>query len=66
MTVDEAMERISPFEGDNVHQISIPREVLSGLQRSTRVRVASFLFTNMSGLLPERINNSSDVVDNNR
>ena len=58
------MESIFPFERDDDHQISIPREVLGGLQRGRRVRMASFLFMNMSGLLPETLNSS--VSDGNR
>ena len=59
--VDEAGERISPIEGEDA-EISIPREVLDGLREGERVRMASFIFRNMSGLLPE----SLERADNNR
>ena len=59
--MDEVDQTISPIVGEDA-EISIPREVLEGLGRGERVRMASFLFRNMSGLLPE----SLEVDDNNR
>ena len=52
--VNETDERIAPIEGE-LAEISIPREMLSGLRGNERVRMASFLFKNMSGLLPESL-----------
>ena len=54
LLVDETNERISPFKGENA-EISIPREVLESAERRTPIRIASFLFRNMSGLLPESL-----------
>ena len=56
----EVDERLSPIEGDAA--ISIPREVFGSLGSEGQVRMASFLFRNMSGLLPE----SLEGVENNR
>ena len=44
-------DRLSPIVNEDA-QISIPREVLAGLVNGERVRMASFLFRNISGLLP--------------
>ena len=52
--VGEADERLSPIEGEDA-VISIPMEVFGGLGGEERVRMASFLFRNMSGLLPENL-----------
>ena len=52
--VDEVDERLSPIEGEDA-VISIPREVFGGLGREEQVRMASFLFRDMSGLLPENL-----------
>ena len=59
--VDEVDQTISPIVGEDA-QITIPREVLEGLGEGERVRMASFLFRNKSGLLPE----SLEGADNNR
>ena len=63
--LDEVDERLSPIEGEDA-QISIPREVLEGLERGELVRMASFLFRNMSGLLPETLEggNNNRLFDN--
>ena len=46
-------ERISPIEGE-LAKLSIPiGEMLKGVGNGTQVKIASFLFRNMSGLLPE-------------
>ena len=60
--VDESFEKISPIEGEG-SQITISKELLDGFRTGNHIRMASSLFKNMSGLLPERLNNS---VDNNR
>lgn len=60
--VDESLEEISPIEREN-SQITIPKEVFDGIRRGNRIRMVSFLFTNMSGLLPERLD---DSLDNNK
>ena len=53
--VNDTNERI-PLIEDEAAGISIPREVLTGIVGGReRVRVASLLFRNMSGLLPERL-----------
>ena len=41
-------------------EISIPREVLEGVGNEEPVRMASLLFRNMSGLLPERLEGSDN------
>ena len=42
-------------------EIEIPfEEVLEGLQTGTKVRVSSFMFRNMSGLLPGRMEGDED------
>ena len=53
------IESHSPID-DEPAEIRIPvREVLSGLESQGPVRMASLLFRNMSGLLPERLEGSS-------
>ena len=53
--VNDTNERIALIE-DEAAGISFPREVLTGIVVGReRVRVASLLFRNMSGLLPERL-----------
>ena len=43
---------ISPIQGER-SKISVPiGEVLKGVENETQIRIASFLFRNMSGLLP--------------
>ena len=61
--VDESLEKISPIEGES-SQITVPRELLDGVRKGNRIRMASFLFRNMSGLLPERLNNSDNKLVN--
>ena len=56
--VSESTDGISPIERENA-QINVPREVLSGVRRGEMVRMASLLFRNMSGILPERLNSSA-------
>ena len=56
--VSESTEGISPIERENA-QINVPREVLSGVRRGEMVRMTSLLFRNMSGILPEMVNNSA-------
>ena len=51
---------LSPVEG-TFAEIAIPiNEVLEDVQIGTKVRVASFLFRNMSGLLPRRMEGAED------
>jgi hypothetical protein len=59
VTIDnfKSAGRVSPIE-ENSARISIPREVLEGAAQGASVRMASFLFRNMSGLLPESLSNS--------
>ena len=61
---DETNERIIPkLNRDEGISISIPREALerAGSQRrSARVRMASFLFRNMSGFLPESLEDDEE------
>ena len=55
VALNDTNERI-PLIEDAAAGISIPREVLTGIVGGReRVRVASLLFRNMSGLLPERL-----------
>ena len=53
-------ESIIPIE-DKDARISIPREVLESAEREAQVRMASFLFRNMSGLLPESLDNGVEM-----
>ena len=56
VSLDDTTEKISPIEGE-IAELNIPREVLeSAAERGASVRMASFLFRNMSGLLPESLN----------
>ena len=53
----------SPIWGEEDVNIAIPiREVLSGLTGGEEVRMAAFLFRNMSGLLPKRIDSDEETV----
>lgn len=52
--VNETSERISLIE-DKDASISIPQEALSGADGRKRVRIASLLFRNLSGLVPESL-----------
>ena len=40
---------------NNAARISIPREVFHGLEVAQQVRVASFLYRNLSGFLPQSL-----------
>ena len=62
LLLDESTESISPIE-DEIAQIRVPREVLAGQGRGQPIRMASFLFRNMSGLLPQRLENNGTVND---
>ena len=57
--VDEVDKRLSPIEEKDA-EISIPRDVLEGLERGKPVRMASFLFRNMSGLLPKSLEGANN------
>jgi hypothetical protein len=57
-------DSLSPIEEDSA-RISIPGEVLEGATEGAPVRMASFLFRNMSGLLPESLNNSDGAQNDN-
>jgi hypothetical protein len=52
-------DSLSPIDEDSA-RISIPREVLepADVAGGAPVRMASFLFRNMSGLLPESLSDS--------
>ena len=56
--IDETTDRMSPIEQESA-SISIPREVLEGATAGTPVRMASLFFRNMSGLLPESLNDGA-------
>ena len=58
--VNDTNEMISLIEGENA-EINVPREVWSGLEGSDRVRVASLLFPNVSGMLPEHLPNKENT-----
>ena len=46
---------LSPIQEEDA-EVSIPiRKVLAGIESGAEVRMAAFLFRNMSGLLPERV-----------
>ena len=55
-TDDEMFSGVEEEEAE----ISIPREVLEGVGNEEPVRMASLLFRNMSGLLPERLEGSDN------
>ena len=61
LLVNETEETIlkPPIEGENA-EISIPREVLESARGKTPIRMASFLFRNMSGLLPESLGGTKE------
>ena len=52
--INTTNESISLIEGENA-RISIPREVVESIEGTESVRVVSFLYQNMSGLLPESL-----------
>ena len=53
-SINSINESISLIEGENT-RISIPREVIASIKGRESVRVVSFLYRNMSGLLPESL-----------
>ena len=55
VSVDDSPKVISPTEGETA-ELSIPREVFESADRGVPLRMASFLFRNMSGLLPASLN----------
>ena len=59
--LNEIVDEIhSPINSENA-TIHVPvREVLSGSENGESVRMASLLFRNMSGLLPERLPEEAD------
>ena len=59
VSLDDTAEKISPIEGE-IAELNIPREVLESAERGASVRMASFLFRNMSGLLPESLNDGPE------
>ena len=59
-TTDEKFN-MSLIEDEDA-EIHIPREVISGHGADEQVRVASFLYRNMSGLLPERLGRIEDFM----
>ena len=55
VTIDKNVDTLSPIDEDSA-RISIPREVVeSTIAEGAPVRMASFLFRNMTGLLPESL-----------
>ena len=55
VTIDKNVDMLSPIDEDSA-RISIPREVVeSAIAEGAPVRMASFLFRNMTGLLPESL-----------
>ena len=59
--VDKTTERMSPRIEGEFAEINVPREVLKGAKRGVRVRMASFIFRNMSGLLPEKLSAENNM-----
>ena len=55
---DKNTDRVSPIE-DKSATINIPTEVLEGATEEAPVRMASLLFRNMSGLLPESLSDGT-------
>ena len=58
----ESSESITLVEED-IAEISIPSEVLEKQEGMNPIRTASFLFRNMSGLLPQRLGNNEAEND---
>ena len=54
VSINSTNESISLIEGENA-RISIPREVIASAEGIESVRLVSFLYWNMSGLLPESL-----------
>ena len=46
---------------DSAARIRIPREVFLGLEQTKHVRVASILYRNMSGILPQSLEEENNV-----
>ena len=63
LLIAEPGKSMTPIEED-VAEISIPSEVLANQEDGNPIRMASFLFRNMSGLLPQRL--SSNGAENDR
>ena len=59
VSLNDTTKRISPIEGE-IAELNIPREVLESAERDTSIRMASFLFRNMSGLLPESLDDGTE------
>lgn len=58
---ETANERMTSFDGESA-EISIPiREVLAGVGNGEQIRMASILFRNMSGLLPESLTDDNNM-----
>ena len=51
----KAANELITLTNNSAARISIPREVFLGLEETKRVMVVSFLYRNMSGLLPESL-----------
>lgn len=58
LEVSESIEEISPIVREGT-QIKVPIQVLEGVESGEQVRMASIFYRNMSGLLPETLNNLS-------
>ena len=52
---ETSVATLSPIQGEDAEIIIPIREVLLGLKSGEGVRMATLLFRNMSGLLPDRI-----------
>ena len=52
---ETSVATLSPIQGEDAEIIIPIREVLSGLESGEGLRMATLLFRNMSGLLPDRI-----------
>ena len=57
----ETANRVSPIEDERA-KINIPREVLEGATGGAPIRLASFLFGNMTGLFPASLNENDTSV----
>ena len=58
----ESSESVTPIRED-IAEISIPSEVFASQDSVNPIRLASFLFRNMSGLLPQRLGNNGAEND---
>ena len=60
--VENLQDTVFPIDEDSA-RISIPRDVLEGATAGgAPVRIASFLFRNMTGLLPESLGNEDPIT----